>query len=62
MAGILAAALALALCVSGALAAGPGLGRNFVDTDGDGVCDRCTAGTACGQDGHGCGFRGGRGR
>ena len=37
--------LALSMCATTAFAAGPGRGRNFVDTDGDGVCDN--AGSMC---------------
>ena len=39
--------LALSMCATTAFAAGPGrgCGRNFVDTDGDGVCDN--AGSMC---------------
>lgn len=68
--------LALSMCATIAFAAGPGRGRNFVDTDGDGICDNCgsyhwcgMAGTGQGsgydrgcQGGRGNGFRGGRGR
>ena len=55
--------LALSVCASGAMAAGMGRGANFVDADGDGVCDNYAAG-ARPQDGTGCanGFGGGRGR
>lgn len=55
IAGIIALALVLSLGIGSAFAAGPGTGRNFVDVDGDGVCDNCGSGT-------GRGFRGGRGR
>lgn len=37
--------LALSMGVTTAFAAGPGCGRNFVDTDGDGICDN--AGSMC---------------
>lgn len=55
--------LALSVCASGAMAAGMGRGANFVDANGDGVCDHYTAG-ARPQDGTGRanGFGGGRGR
>ena len=55
--------LALSVCASGAMAAGMGRGGNFVDADGDGVCDNYAAG-ARPQDGTGRanGFGGGRGR
>ena len=36
----LAAVTALSIGTTGTLAAGAGMGRNFSDTDGDGVCDR----------------------
>ena len=74
--GILAGIVVLSLGTAGALAAGPGCERNFVDVNGDGICD--DAGTFCryvDSDGdgicdhahshgmgHGCGFRGGCGR
>lgn len=41
----LAAVIVLSVCVSTAFAAGPGSGRRFVDTDGDGVCDN--SGSMC---------------
>ena len=55
--------LALSVCASGAMAGGMGRGANFVDADGDGVCDHYAAG-ARPQDGTGRanGFGGGRGR
>lgn len=37
--GVLAAAMVLSTGVATAFAAGPGCGRNFVDADGDGICD-----------------------
>lgn len=43
--GVLAAAMMLSTGVTTAFAAGPGCGRNFVDADGDGICDY--AGSAC---------------
>lgn len=43
--GILTALLTISLCGVTAFAAGPGGGRHFVDTDGDGVCDN--AGSQC---------------
>lgn len=52
--GILGAAVLLSMCVATAFAAGPGCGRQFVDADGDGVCDN--AGAMCGyvdEDGDG---------
>ena len=36
--------LALSVCASGAMAAGMGRGANFVDADGDGVCDNYAEG------------------
>lgn len=42
--GILAAAMAVSVGTTSALAAGPGAGRHFVDADGDGVCDNFGAG------------------
>ena len=45
LAGILTALLTISLCGVTAFAAGPGGGRHFVDTDGDGVCDN--AGSQC---------------
>ena len=35
----LAAVTALSIGMTGTLAAGAGMGRNFSDTDGDGICD-----------------------
>lgn len=43
----IAAAIVLALGVTTAFAAG---GRNFVDADGDGICDNRGTGRGC----HGC--------
>ena len=43
--GVVAAAIILSLGITGAFAAGPGGGRWFVDTDGDGICDN--AGSRC---------------
>lgn len=34
---------ALSMCATTALAAGSGRGRNFVDTDGDGICDNASS-------------------
>ena len=47
--GTISAALVLSMAVTGAFAAGNGYGRsrNFVDADGDGVCDNY--GTGRGQ-------------
>lgn len=47
--GTISAALVLSMAVTGAFAAGHGNGhgRNFVDANGDGVCDNY--GTGCGQ-------------
>lgn len=42
--GIVATALVLSLGVTSAFAAGWGHGLNYVDADGDGVCDNCTGG------------------
>ena len=43
--GVVAAAIILSLGSTGAFAAGPGGGRCFADTDGDGICDN--AGGRC---------------
>ena len=43
--GVVAAAIILSLGSVSAFAAGPGGGRYFVDTDGDGICDN--AGGRC---------------
>ena len=47
--GTISAALVLSMAITGAFAAGNGYGRgqNFVDADGDGVCDNY--GTGCGR-------------
>ena len=45
--GTVSAALVLSLAVTGAFAAGNGRGRNYVDANGDGVCDNY--GTGRGQ-------------
>lgn len=37
--GVLAAGMVLSLGATGVFAAGSGYGRNFVDTDKDGICD-----------------------
>ena len=56
--GTISAALVLSMAVTGAFAAGNGngRGRNFVDANGDGVCDY--QGTNCrsggGYGGYGC--------
>ena len=56
IAGILAAALVLSVGIVSAFAAGPDTGRNFVDADGDGVCDNCGTGMGRGAGGQGLGF------
>lgn len=43
--GVLFTVIVLSVCGTTAFAAGPGCGRNFVDTDGDGICDH--AGSGC---------------
>lgn len=61
--GTISAALVLSMAVTGAFAAGHGNGhgRNFVDANGDGVCDNCGTGAQT-QNGHhdGQGYHGGR--
>ena len=54
--GTISAALVLSMAVTGAFAAGygNGRGRNFVDANGDGVCDNYASGACAGQ-GNGCG-------
>ena len=49
--GAIRAALVLSMAVTGAFAAGydNGRGRNFVDANGDGVCDNYGTGTGRGQ-------------
>ena len=49
--GTISAALVLSMAVTGAFAAGygKGRGRNFVDANGDGVCDNYGTGTGCGR-------------
>ena len=59
--GVLAAGLVLGVGVASASAAAYVRGRNYVDANGDGVCDRVTHATRCGDaDGDGlcdvCGF------
>lgn len=52
--GVLAMVIALSLGTSAAFGAGPGAGCNYVDADGDGVCDNygincgCTGAENCG--------------
>lgn len=60
--GILAATAAVIIGTTSAFAAAQGTGyrRNFVDADGDGVCDNY--GNAGQGRGRGNGFRGGRNR
>ena len=67
--GVLSTVIILSVCATTAFAAGPRFGRNFVDADGDGICDNYGSGQGrgCGygrggQCGRGNGFRGGRGR
>lgn len=43
--GVVTAAVILSLGSAGAFAAGPGGGRYFLDTNGDGICDN--AGSRC---------------
>lgn len=40
--GVLAVSMALSMGATSAFAAGTGNRRNFVDTDGDGICDHYT--------------------
>lgn len=47
--GILAAIMALSIITISALAAGNGNGRNFVDSNSDGVCDNLEPGICRGQ-------------
>ena len=47
--GTISAALVLSMAVTGAFAAGHGHGRNFVDANGDGLCDNYGTGTGRGQ-------------
>ncbi len=42
-AGILTAAVILSAGATSALAAGHGRGRNFTDTNGDGICDHAAS-------------------
>ena len=44
IAGILALTLVLSLGIGSAFAAGTGAGQNFVDADGDGICDNYGSG------------------
>jgi len=53
--GILATVMVLSVCAATALAAGPGRGCYFADTDGDGICDNCGAYHPCGIAGTGRG-------
>ncbi len=41
-AGLLAAAMVFSVGTTSVSAAGRGMGRNYVDVDGDGVCDNCS--------------------
>lgn len=41
--GVLSTVIILSVCATTAFAAGPRFGRNFVDADGDGLCDVCGA-------------------
>ena len=43
--GVLSTVIVLSVCAATAFAAGPRCGRNFVDADGDGICDN--AGSGC---------------
>lgn len=43
--GVLSTVIILSVCATTAFAAGPRFGRNFVDADGDGICDN--AGSGC---------------
>ena len=51
--GVLSTVIVLSVCAATAFAAGPRCGRNFVDADGDGVCDNCGAYHRCGTAGGG---------
>ena len=59
-------AVALSMCTTTAFAAGHGCGRNFVDADGDGICDNACVYTDADGDGicdncgidHWCGMAG----
>ena len=46
--GVLLTAIALSAGTESVVVAGPGAGRNYVDADGDGVCDN-TGAEKCGQ-------------
>lgn len=56
IATILTMLLILSVCSTTAFAAGPMNGRNFVDADGDGICDNYDS------NGNGCGRRSGCGK
>ena len=70
LAGVLATVLALSVGTTGAFAAGPGAGQggNFVDEDGNGICDFAVSSCryadenndgvcdCCGIRGYRCGF------
>lgn len=53
--GVLAAVIVLSSGAATALAAGPGGGRYFADTDGDGICDNRGTDYRCSMGGTGCG-------
>lgn len=52
----LAVIMMMSIGTIGAFAMGYGGGRNYVDADGDGICDNAQYR----ETNHGCGFRGGR--
>ena len=57
---LIAVALVLSIGVTSVFAASDMRGANYTDADNDGVCDNCTNGGVCLQDG--TGRRAGRGR
>ena len=47
--GVITAVMVLSIGATSAFAIGSGTGRNYVDADGDGVCDNAAAGQARGK-------------
>ena len=60
--GTIALVVALSVSSATAFAACPGHGRNFVDANGDGICDNCGIYHRCGMTGGGCGRGSQKGR
>ena len=56
LSGFFGTAVVLSLCATTVFAAGPGCGRNFVDANGDGVCDNVGTGVCAYVDADGDGF------